>query len=183
MRNLLIILCTLFFIVSCGKDNKPQSSDPEKQVESSNQPGQVESSNQPGQVESSEQSAQSSFSVVKQGEIMGLTVQGDVLTDDNGTPCTSSGSSTTCGDPALKERAKAALALAKRPRKYACSHKGKGLMVTYRPYEYIGVQPDSVLSCEVLGTSPGREITAYMSNRGMCERLASLYAAQCREVF
>ena len=174
MRNLLIILCTLFFIVSCGKDSKPQSSDPEKQAESSSQPGQVESS---------EQSAQSSFSVVEQGEIMGLTVQGDVLTDDNGTPCTSSGSSTTCGDPALKERAKAALALAKRRRKYACSHKGKGVMVTYRPYEYIGVQPDSVLLCEVLGTSPGREITAYMSNRGMCERLSLLYAAQCREVF
>ena len=181
MKHILIVLCALTFMVSCNRDKGAKSPESDKQAESSNQSGE--------QAESPSASA----GAVEPGMTVGLPVSNEeVVTDFYGQPCTSSGSSTfVCGDPNLKTISQTVPAQIKRPRKYSCSHSQeqyKGMVVTYRRYEYMAPstfsnQPDVVLACEVVGSSSTLNITAYIVDRGVCDRLVSFYVSECREMF
>ena len=157
MKNIFVILCALFFVVSCDKDNKPQSSEPEKQEEASNQ------------------SATNTVTetVVEEIVTAAVATEGGITTDVDRKACAPEKAADSleylmCGYKELQQGA--TTAGAHQPvKKYNCPATTPQL-VTTREYLYYGSKPDNALVCEVLDTSTGN-VVAYYKEYNACQNM------------
>ncbi len=156
MKNIFVILCALFFVVSCNKDNKPQSSEPDKQEEASNQ------------------SATNTVTetVVKEIVTAAVTTEGGITTDVDRKACapekaTDSPDYLMCGYQDLKQDA--TKYAHQSVTKYNCPATTPQLVTTHE-YLYYGSKPDNALVCEVLDTSTGN-VVAYYKEYNACQSM------------